>query len=322
MTFKAKIKANASINSLYRKLKYGYYKYLMSDKRHVQSVFKKRYNYDLNLNNPKTFTEKINYLKLYYANDEKAILAGDKIGLHAFLKQKQLANLAVPMVALADSVKDIQWTELPNQFVIKKSNASKMNLIVRDLAQLSVDELKQILKKWEKQVFGLATAEPHYEKMQSRFIIEKYIPNIERDWKIFFCNGEPCMLEAYLWEKQEKLVGHRKTVYITADLNGKVLQIDADEQMAQPIQTSGLKFIDLPPQFEQMIDYGRILAEDFPFVRVDFFVSDGQLFLGELTFTPAAGLDNYSEEIEQWLGEKISLPHEKRRAAGSSIQRS
>lgn len=314
MEFKSKVKEIPYARSLYQKINQFYYKYILEDKRHVQQLFKKTFGYELNLDEPRTFTEKINYLKLYYANDEQAILAGDKIGLHDFLKKKQVVDLTVPILAVANSVKEIRWEKLPNQFVIKKSNASRMNLIVKNFTKMSLKEIKKILIKWEKQPFGLTTAEPHYSKMPSRFIIEEYLPNIDRDWKIFFCNGEPCMVEAYLWDEQEKMIGHRKTVYITTDLQGKVLQIDADEELLTESNSEyeALRYIDLPVQFDQMIEYGRILAAEFPFVRVDFFINDDRLFLGELTFTPAAGLDNYSEEIERWLGKKIRLPHEKK----------
>lgn len=314
MQLKSKIKKIPYIESFYRNAQYVYYKHIVGEVPQAKRIFKKTFGYDLNLNNPKTFTEKINYLKLYYASEENAVLAGDKVGLHEFLKKKNVIDLTVPMLNVVNSVKKIKWDRLPNQFVIKKSNASGFNLIVENRKKLCIEDLKEILVSWEKQVYGLTTAEPHYRKMPSRFIIEEYLPNIDRDWKIFFCNGEPCMVEAYLWDEQEKMIGHRKTVYITTDLQGKVLQIDADEELLTESNSEyeALRYIDLPVQFDQMIEYGRILAAEFPFVRVDFFISDDRLFLGELTFTPAAGLDNYSEEIERWLGKKIRLPHEKK----------
>ncbi|MFV0557894.1 MAG: ATP-grasp fold amidoligase family protein [Enterococcus sp.] len=297
------------IAAIYRYSQRVYYQKILGAKRQSKRIFKEKFGYTLDLDNPQTFVEKLNALKLYYASDEQAILAGDKIGLHQYIAQKGLESLAVPMITSVSSIKEIDWEYLPNQFVIKKSNASGFNLIVKDKQSLSIEEVNQTLKAWQMYPFGLTTGEFHYEKMIGEFIIEEYIAEIANDWKIFYCNGSAQLIEFYVWDEAEVLVGHKKTVYITADITGKILEVDYDEGIDEQtiVKYQQMEVIELPSEFAKMLTYGEQLAVDFPFVRVDFFIGDGRLYLGELTFTPGAGLDEYTAYVNQWMGEKISL---------------
>ncbi|MFV0557822.1 MAG: ATP-grasp fold amidoligase family protein [Enterococcus sp.] len=294
-----------------QELRKSFYLQLYGPKRQSKRTFKKTFGYALDLKNPKTFSEKICALKLDYANDENAILAGDKIGVHQYIASKNLKSLAVPLIAAVDSFKEVDWEALPQQFVIKKSNASALNLIVKDKAKIAKEEVQQLLNDWQYEEYGLSTAEPHYSKMIGKFIIEEYVPELEHDWKIFFFNGVPKVVELYAWEDEtDVLIGHRKTVYITTDMQGKVLYVDQDPGLpaSEEEKYKQLESVELPKEFAEMVAYGTKLAEGFPFVRVDFFIGNKQLYLSELSFTPGAGLHPYQPEFDLWLGELLEMP--------------
>lgn len=222
--FSVALTINQQINRLY-------YGKLLGSEKQTKRVFKEIFGYDLDLVNPNTFNEKINLLKLYYGTDEMAILAGDKIGLHEYIQLKDVSVTTVPVIAIVSSFNDISWESLPNQFVIKKSNASSLNIIIKDKTTISKKNIKRLMNKWSKYDYGLISGEPHYSKMIGKFIIEEYIPNINNDWKIFYFNGEPKAIEMLMWVDEEVTVGHRKSLYITTDMTGKILNVEPYQGM-------------------------------------------------------------------------------------------
>lgn len=274
--------------------------------------YKKGFKKELNLNTPKIFAEKINWLKLYYyPKDELAILAGDKWGLHIFLEGKGLSCLAPPLIGVYDSVDEINWKELPERFVIKKSNASGYNIIITNKEKVSEKDVKKRMKKWMKKPFGYLSGQHHYEKMQPKIIIEKYIEGVEKEWRVYCFNGEPKMVQMVHWfdgGQCENKAGRKSGGLVFMDLEGEVIGVfkftDAETKELYP---KGEK-TKLPSEFQLMLEISETVSEGFPFVRVDFSYSDGKLILGELTFTPANGFNRYNEEMQEMLGELLVLP--------------
>ncbi|MEG0285085.1 MAG: ATP-grasp fold amidoligase family protein [Vagococcus sp.] len=156
-----------------KKIKLKLFEYF--PKRMNSLYYRKVFGKKLNLKNPKTYSEKLQFLKFYYAEDEKVILAGDKVGIHEYLKEKSLENLLVPMINVYDCVEDIVWEDLPQEFVMKKSNSSGMNIIINNKKDANKNEILATMAVWMKEIFGIFGAEKHYSKMKSRILIEKYI---------------------------------------------------------------------------------------------------------------------------------------------------
>ena len=277
-------------------------------KREYKKIFRKK----LNLHNPQLFTEKINWLKLYYyPNDHLAILAGDKWGLHSFLEMKGLAEIASPILYAFDSVEEICWKSLPNKFVIKKSNASAFNIVIRDKEKADELEVINTVKRWMKIPFGYQAGEHHYEKMQPKIIIEKYIEDVGKEWRLWCINGKPEILMTVHWNEEDQTnikVGHLKRGLIYSNLEGVILDVrDHDIDEVKKSYVVGEK-LELPIDLSEMIELSKVLSEGFPFVRVDFFHGEGRLILGELTFTAAGGFGKYIQSIEEEFGEKLILP--------------
>ncbi|MCA5014439.1 MULTISPECIES: ATP-grasp fold amidoligase family protein [unclassified Enterococcus] len=261
------------------------------------------------MKNPILFSEKLQWLKFYYTEEPLAWLAGDKFGLRQFLQQKNVSELAVPLIDVYRSADEIDWEKLPNQFVIKKSNASGMNLIVKDKAAADQTKCLSHIHNWMQKEFGEIGAELHYKKMLPQIIIEEYLENIEQDWKFFFLNGKPQLIQVNQWADEEaaEIVSEPESILVWCDMAGKIEQVYSKYDLPTDAYQIG-KNIQLPTYFDQMIEYGKILSEDFPMVRVDFFYHAGKLYLSELTFTPGSGFRKFNDVIERKLGQALVLP--------------
>ena len=243
-----------------------YYRFVMKEK--------------LNLKEPKTFTEKICWYKLYYCpKNELVIRCSDKYTVRGFLEELGLGEYLSELVGVWENSEQINWEDLPQKFALKSSNGCGYNIVCADKAHLDEHETKKLLKKWLNEHFGYYNAEPHYEMKKKRIICEKYIESahlLPIDYKIHCMNGVPKVLQIC----DERTA--KETKYIYYDMKGHPLDFGKYPQKT-----------DLDIDFNMLLDINRIcsiIAPHFPYVRIDFFVNNGKLQLGELTFSPSAGL--------------------------------
>ena len=263
-------------------------------------IFKKTTRKKLNLNNPQTFNEKIQWLKLKW-NNPMVISCADKYEVRKYVKDQGLEHILNELYYVYDNVDDLRWEVLPDKFALKLTNGSGTNLISDDKNKLQKSEVINILNTWMKTDFGKEFVEIHYSKMKSRVICEKYLETeqgfLPNDYKIFCFNGTPKMLYVGIIENGYT----HKTFY---DLEWNKMNILKGEH----------KILDFerPKSLNEMIHYATILSKPFPFVRVDFFDIDGKPVFGEMTFTPTGGLATYyTDEAQLMLGSWITLPQEK-----------
>lgn len=277
----------------------------------LKIYYKKIFNQTLNLKKPIYYSEKLQWLKFYYAKNELATIAGDKAGIHSYLKEKKLDFLLVPLFKVYDSIDQIDWEELPSRFVMKKSNSSGMNIIVTNKDESSKDKVLQQMEKWIHEDFGVFGGEQHYKNMDSKIVIEHFIDEIEEDWRIFYLNGRAEMIQISHWidNNKENYSGHKDSYRSFSDIDGKVRHILPDPGVIVNDLSEG-DYLAMPSDFNKMIEYGEIIAKDFPLVRVDYFHSKGKLYIGELTFTPGNGFQKLNEELQLELGNKLELPKE------------
>jgi hypothetical protein len=284
------------------------YYYKKNYKRRMERRYKRIFGIDLDLEEPKTFSEKIQWLKLFYCpKNENVILAGDKLGLHEFLERKELSYLKSPIIQVYSSVEELDWKELPEKFVIKKSNASGLNLIVKDKRQLREECVKRQLKGWMNLHFGYIGGEVHYEKMQSRIIVEHFIEDISEEFLFHCTDGEAiffqkrCTVESH--HKSAK-IGRLVAYHIYTDMDGRIIDLKGK---GLPHKLKLGEKVELPREFTRMKELAGILSQGFPYVRVDFYIGDGKLILGEMTFTPTGGFYQFAGEMQDRLGKSIVL---------------
>lgn len=250
----------------------------------------------LNLKNPQTYNEKIQWLKLYeWPKNELAIRCGDKYTVRGYLKEQGLSNYLVKLIGVWDKVEDIPWDDLPNQFAIKVSNGCGYNIVCNNKKSIDITKAKKKLAKWMLEDFGKFNAEPHYSKMKPRIICEEYLGGQMIDYKFYCFGGE---------------VGY---LNVTAHPNGKLYSmIYLSDGTVAPFRRVGdsepLQDAKLPIHFDEMKHISASIAKSFPFVRVDFFEVEGKIYIGEITFTPNGGLGKMEpKEYDRYWGDKIDI---------------
>lgn len=270
-------------------IKYNYYHTLKKD-------FKKKVNYDLNLDNPKTFNEKIQWIKAYYHNPLLTICA-DKYAVREFIKDKVGGELLIKLYGVYDSVGEINIDKLPNKFVLKPNHSSGKVIICTDKSKMDWNKEFKIMKKWLKENFYYRTGEWQYKDIHPKIICEKLLQEDIDDYKIFCFNGDP---------KFTQVICNRGCGYYNSnyyDLDWNLMDIDRHDHGKTNYD------IPKPKNYYKMLEISRIISKEFPFVRMDFYEVEGKLFFGETTFTPANGMINFiPQKYDKIFGDYLKLP--------------
>lgn len=268
----------------------------------------KYYNRELNLENPQLLSEKIQFLKLFtYPKNPLVIEAADKYTIRNYLNTKSLEKYSMPFIFVYSTPEAIDFEKLPQKFVLKRTNASGMNLIVKDKGDISKKEIITLTKKWLSIDFGDMSAEYHYSQAESKIICEPFIENLGNEYRLFMVDGRLAFVQVIIWywdngsEGDTTIEGHRKHSRIHLDDNWNVLW--KDEEVTES------KFIK-PSFFDEMKEVSETIAKDFPVVRVDFNEIDNGIKIMELTFTPASGfleVLRQNPDLDVKLGTWISM---------------
>lgn len=235
----------------------------------------------LNLDNPHTFNEKIQWYKLNYCpENDLVITCSDKYRIREYLNSKNLSQYAIPLLGFWEDPEDIEWEKLPDRFVLKCNHGCAYNIICTNKKLLNIEKTKKQLKKWLNEDFGKFNAEIHYSKIKRGIVCEEYLGDGNSEYLVdykFHCfNGEPKFVLICSGRSQKSVD------YNYYDLEWNKLPYSV---------TASCEF-EKPKSFEKMIEITSIIARDFPFVRVDFYNINDMPIIGELTFVPAGGLDN------------------------------
>ena len=252
----------------------------------------------LDLNNPKTFNEKLQWLKLYYfPKNSTVIQCADKYSVRDYIKAKGLDYLLVPLLAVYDNPKIIDYHCLPKQFVLKCNHGCAYNIVCTDCDSLDKKATNKQLLKWLHEDFGSFNVEPHYSKIrQKKIICEEYLGENIIDYKFFCFNGVPRFLYV-----SSNLIHDRQAKIGFFNLDGSKMQLHRDDYE----DIGDIKF---PSFFEEIKRVATLLCEGFPFVRVDFFVLDNRFYFAELTFTPGACMMPFNpEEIDLEWGNLLDI---------------
>ena len=243
-------------------------------------------NKKLNLENPQTFNEKIQWMKLYYYPFDPLVIQGsDKYAVRSYIEHKEYGNRLVPLLGVWESAEEINWDQLPDRFVMKCNHGCAYNIIVSDKNRLDRKAAEKQLDKWLGEDFGAFNIEPHYSAIkQRRIICETFLGEIITDYKFFCFNGKPHCIYV-----STDLIHDRQAKIGFFYLDGRKMPLYRDAYADIPE-------IILPPFYNEMKKAAEVLCQDYPFVRVDFFVTDSTWYFAELTFTPGAGMMPFNPE--------------------------
>lgn len=252
-----------------------------------------------NLENPVLFSEKMQWLKLYYYNSNMEVSA-DKYKVRAYLKQKGYAHLLNKLIQVYDNVDDINLKKLPNKFVLKASHGSGWNLIVQDKNKINWYIWRLILKSWLKHNIFWNGREWVYKNIKPRLVCEQYLEDESgtlMDYKFHCFNGEPKFIQANNGRGQKV---HAQNFY---NLKWELQPYGKDLTPLPEVN------IPKPQKVDEMINIAKDLSIDFPYVRVDFYEVNKKIIFGELTFFPASGMPDFKpSKYDKIWGDLLILP--------------
>lgn len=273
------------------------------DTFYIKKQFKHCMGSELNLDNPRTFQEKLQWLKL---NDYRPIYAKmcDKYEVKSYVAGVIGEQYTVPTLGIYDRAEDIDYTMLPESFVMKTTHDSGTVVVCKDKNKLDIKETNKYLNRRLKIKYYLKERELYYKDVKPRIIVEKLIGapwEDLQDYKFFCFNGEPKLM--FIISNRWGEGGHKADYY---DMSGKPVKI------FQPGYENSETLPALPPVFEEMKLLAAKLSKDIPHLRVDFYYTQGQIYVGELTFFDSGGyLPFYPEDVNLMLGNWIKLPSQK-----------
>lgn len=277
---------------------------LISPTFNTRVVYLFKFHRPINLKDPKTLDEKIQWLKLNtYLGNPVVTQCADKYAVRQYVKDHGCEEILNDLYFAWDSVDEIDWNSLPDKFVMKWNFGCGQNLICRDKSKLDVEETKKLLNDWLSihDTFYLPYSEMQYRGIVPKLICEKLIETddgaLPLDYKLFCFNGKPYVVMLCT----ERETGHAK--YYFFDRNRQLVRLNK-RGIAAP---EGFT-IPLPEGYDKLFEYAEKLADSFPFVRADFYLEKGKVIFGELTFTPAGGYDpNIPREQNLFLGSMVNL---------------
>ena len=263
--------------------------------------YKKRTGKVLNLDNPQTFNEKIQWLKLYDNSPLKTKLA-DKYLVREWIAEKIGEDYLIPLLGVWDSFDEIDFDKLPDKFVLKANHGCAWNIIVKDKSKFDKKKAKKKFDKWMKRNYAYrAGFEMQYKDIPPKITAEAFISDSKgelNDYKILCFNGKP----EFIWIDQGRYTHRTENIYDTKwNLQPFLLTYENSKEEVPP-----------PENLEKMIELAETLSKDFALVRVDFYNVDGKIYFGEMTFTSASGVDVFKpEEYNLKLGQMLKLPPKK-----------
>lgn len=298
-TIKYLVKNNKKLLNIYKQIVYirGMIVYKICPVRWIKFRYKQIYKIALDLENPKTLSEKLIYLNLY-GDKELKVKCTDKYEVKEYLKELGYGNLVVETIKLYNNINEINFNELPNQFALKATHGCGYNIICSNKEELNWKECLKKLRRWTGENFSYYNIETHYKEIKPRIICEKYIGGLDQglpiDYKVYCLNGKPTLTQCCL-DRESEL----KLCYY--DIEWKRLEYSSRE-------IDKYAHANKPKNYDQMLRISSKISQQFEYVRIDFYEVDYKLFIGELTFTPAACMLTYlTREAELTLGKLLLI---------------
>ncbi len=294
-------KLQNDINNTNRALTYKIHKYCPDEKRALalSDWYVERTGNTLNLNNPQTFNEKIQWMKLYDSTPIKTRLA-DKYLVRDWVKERIGEEYLIPLLGVWDNFDDINFDELPNDFVLKCNHGCGYNIIVKDKSKLNIKNARKKINNWMNEDFAYKYGlELHYSPIQRKIIAEKYIENGEGDlydYKFWCFDGKV----QYIQFLSERNTNGLKMAFYDTDWNKQ------DFAYTYPLDE---KTMEKPDNLSEMIYLAENLSNGFNHVRVDFYrLNDGKIYFGEMTFTSCSGVSKWQpKNMDLVMGNLIAL---------------
>lgn len=273
----------------------------LGDRAYLKLRYRAMMGKKLDLQNPQTYTAKLQWLKLYDRRPERTALV-DKYAVKEYVKETIGEGYLVPSFGVWDRFEDIDFDSLPQEFVLKCTHDSGGILICRDKSALDLAKAGEKLEKARRRSFYKLNREWTYRNVQPRILAEAYMEHSAtcdlRDYKFFCFDGEPKLM----FVATDRQTPGEDTKFDFFDMDYTHLDIKNGHENAKVPPEK-------PENFELMKELARKLSKGIPHVRVDFYEVDGKVYFGELTFYHFSGLVAFQpDHWDQVLGDWLTLP--------------
>jgi hypothetical protein len=272
--------------------------YILSDKTFIKIRYFLKFKKKLNLDDPSSFNEKLQYLKLYNRNCSLVNMV-DKYQVKDIVSDLIGHQYIIPSYGVWNRFEDIDFAALPKQFVLKTTHDSGGVVICKDKSFFDYDLARKTLVRHQKMKYFYKAREWPYKYVEPRILAEKYVENKTQDslvvYKVFCMSGKPYIIQVIQGDKtSEETIDYFDTDWHLLDLK-------------QNYDNSSIH-LPRPTQLEKMLELSRILSKDQPFIRVDWYEVAGKLLFSEFTFFSDAGFEPFHPE--SWdlkLGQLVDL---------------
>lgn len=272
----------------------------ISDERYLKFLYWLRMDKKIDLENPRTFNEKLQWLKLHNRRPEYTMMV-DKYAVREYIAEKIGEEYLIPLLGIWDNADDIDFDKLPNQFVLKCNHNSGLGMcICKDKSKLDIDKTRKELKKGLKQDYYLSGREWPYKAVPRKIIAERYMTDSTGafvDYKFMCFNGHvPCVMVCI-----DRHINDTKFYFF--DKDWKLLRLNK-RGIDAPVGFTLPK----PSCIDRMFNIAEILSEGIPFSRIDLYECDGKIYFGEITFFPQSGFDsNLLKQTDEYFGGLLDL---------------
>ena len=275
----------------------------MSDEEFLKRKFRALMGYDLDLDNPQTYNEKLQWLKLHDRNPEYITMV-DKYAVKQYVADKIGEQYIIPTLGVWDRFDDIDFNSLPNQFVLKCTHDSGGLVICKDKSEFDKEKARKKINQSLNRNYYYVGREWPYKNVKPRIIAEQYMEDAEtrelRDYKFFCFDG---VAKAIFIATDRG--SSEETKFDFFDMNFNHLDFTNGHPNATPYPAK-------PKSFELMIDLASVLSQEIPHVRVDFYEVNGHVYFGEMTFYHWSGFTAFDPpKWDKTFGDWIKLPDKK-----------
>jgi hypothetical protein len=269
----------------------------LSDESYIRLIYRLRMGKKPDLDNPRTFTEKLQWLKLHDHNPEYTKMA-DKLAMRTYVKDRIGGGHTVPVLGIWKRFEDIDFESLPDRFVLKTTHDSGSYLICRDKASFDRKNASKVLSRSLKRNYYRTTREWQYKDIEPRIIAEQYMDDGKTnltDYKFFCFNGKPL----FMYSEEESSGNPTQAI---ADMQYNMMPFSMDDAKADVLPPK-------PELFGVMANISEKLSEEVPFLRVDMYCIGNTIYVGELTFYHYGGFIPFKPaEWDRKLGDMLVLP--------------
>ncbi|MBP5218722.1 MAG: glycosyltransferase [Bacteroidales bacterium] len=263
--------------------------------------------YPIDWDNPRDINEKIQWL-LCFSDTSSWSLCADKYRVRDYVKSKGQEDILIPLLGVWDSASEIDFESLPDRFVLKCNHDSGSTLVLDKSAGFDEAGVRDFLDSHLKKKFGYLNGELYYNSIKPCIIAEKFlqggdVPGAAADYKVWCFDGEPYSV----WVCYGRTSSETYVNIYDLDWN-----VHPEVSVFTEHYRDGRGAVPRPACLERMLEAASALSKGFPEVRVDFFVAEGRLYFGEMTFASYGGkMDFYTQEYLEELGSKCILPGKK-----------